>query len=412
MKQQRSFLQSARTKTDMTEHKPTNRWNAGHYYLTAKDSAALEADLGYFGREQLLELAGLGVAEAVYQVVSSSSTIIDDNNNNTVSKIMMVCCGPGRQGGYGLVAARHLAQFGYYDCVVVHPNQRAQEFGNLVQQCQAVGVPVLDDMPDNADKYRVIVDAMGGGVVEGILEEPFPTIVHQINAVRHATPTPVTVISVDVPCGWDLDQGGFVRAGTRLEPDVLVSLTAPKECARGFEGRHFVAGRYLSAALAQKYSLQIPSYPGVSQVVELTIPVITTLVGEAILSHSIHNNDTPEMAGWEAEYAAYLKERETNVDHNVETSVKSQRKVETPPKDEMNGSWERDYQEYCAEKEARLQQQDEELIKMDMLKPPPKQEVIVSWAQQYQDHCLKKEAKLTDQNGEIRKKEQPHYQQK
>lgn len=62
-----------------------------------------------------MELAGLSVAEAVYQVVPP------DDSSSKKSTILIVC-GPGNNGGDGLVAARHLVMFGY-NCVVVYPKQ-------------------------------------------------------------------------------------------------------------------------------------------------------------------------------------------------------------------------------------------------------------------------------------------------
>jgi len=41
-----------------------------------------------------------------------------------------------------------------------------------------------------------------------------------------------------------------------LNPDVLVSLTAPKRCSRGFSGRsHYVVQRFLPPELLRKYAL-------------------------------------------------------------------------------------------------------------------------------------------------------------
>jgi NAD(P)H-hydrate epimerase len=90
-------------------------------FLNAKDAAALDVELMSspgFSLEQLMELAGLSVAEAVYQVVPP------DDSSSKKSTILIVC-GPGNNGGDGLVAARHLVMFGY-DCVVVYPKQSSK----------------------------------------------------------------------------------------------------------------------------------------------------------------------------------------------------------------------------------------------------------------------------------------------
>ena len=61
-----------------------------------------------FGLAQLMELAGLSVAEAIHQFYQLESC-----------KNVLVLCGPGNNGGDGLVAARHLSSFGYSVTAVV-----------------------------------------------------------------------------------------------------------------------------------------------------------------------------------------------------------------------------------------------------------------------------------------------------
>jgi len=68
--------------------------------------------------------------------------------------------------------------------------------------------------------------------------------------------------------GWDVEQGN--TAG--IQPEVLVSLTAPKMCARLFKGkRHFLGGRFVPPELAAKHQLNLPNYPGTEPVVELPL---------------------------------------------------------------------------------------------------------------------------------------------
>ena len=54
-----------------------------------------------------------------------------------------------------------------------------------------------------------------------------------------------------------------------MRPEVLVSLTAPKKCAAHFSGRHYVGGRFVPPRIKEKYALELPPYPGASQILEL-----------------------------------------------------------------------------------------------------------------------------------------------
>ena len=56
-------------------------------------------------------------------------------------------------------------------------------------------------------------------------------------------------MSVDCPSGWDVEKGD--EAGDGLRPDMLVSLTAPKQGAKGFDGtHHYLGGRFVPPEIA------------------------------------------------------------------------------------------------------------------------------------------------------------------
>ena len=74
-------------------------------FLSQREATCLDQDLMSpnhdFTLDQLMELAGLSVAQAVHEVYHESC------------KTVLVHCGPGNNGGDGLVAARHLSMFGF-----------------------------------------------------------------------------------------------------------------------------------------------------------------------------------------------------------------------------------------------------------------------------------------------------------
>jgi hydroxyethylthiazole kinase-like uncharacterized protein yjeF len=234
-------------------------------YLTASEARDLDQELFQtFALEQLMELAGLSVAEAVYAVLKNSS---DNNNTHDNSTKVLLVCGPGNNGGDGLVAARHLQLFGVQATVVTLSTAKQPHVRLLLQQCQNAGVVVLHQMPEQLEDYSVIVDAVFGFSFTGEPREPYKTVLQQIQTAQTQFQTNMTVVSVDVPSGWNVNDGDV--ANGEFVPDVLVSLTAPKQCAKTFTGRHFVGGRFLPPALADKYKIRMPNYPGVAQVVEL-----------------------------------------------------------------------------------------------------------------------------------------------
>lgn len=68
--------------------------------------------------------------------------------------------------------------------------------------------------------------------------------------------------------GWHVEEGD--TSGKGLQPDTLISLTAPKKCAAHFKGKnHYLGMRLVPKNLAVKYNLQLPAYKGTAQFVKL-----------------------------------------------------------------------------------------------------------------------------------------------
>ena len=71
-----------------------------------------------------------------------------------------------------------------------------------------------------------------------------------------------------VTLGWDVEEGDTANLG--INPDMLISLTAPKICSKFFKGRfHYLGGRFVPKPLEAKYKLNLPEYPGTETVLKL-----------------------------------------------------------------------------------------------------------------------------------------------
>ncbi|KAI6098889.1 YjeF N-terminal domain-like protein [Pisolithus croceorrhizus] len=231
-------------------------------YLTARMAREIDEELmsqvGAFSLDQLMELAGLSCAQALANVYSRET-----------HRNVLVCCGPGNQGGDGLVAARHLAMFGYRPVVYMPKFGSKDIYKRLHRQCDNMEISTLPpDIPALEvvlPTTNVILDAIFGFSFQGPVRAPFDAVLDRLQASGKP------VVSVDIPSGWDVEKGPDVEARTVIRPEVLVSLTAPKEGARKFRGRHFLGGRFVPRSLERKYELNLPEYPGAEQVVELPL---------------------------------------------------------------------------------------------------------------------------------------------
>ena len=222
-------------------------------YLNATAAYDLDQDLfKSYSLEQLMELAGLSVAQAVHEILAPHES------GNPKGKKVLILCGPGNNGGDGLVAGRHLQLFGY-NVQILYPKQSKREshYSRLVDQCRDVGVEFISEMPnvEEVGDGLGLVDALFGFSFRGEIREPFGEILHRVMDIQENKKGKVKVISVDIPSGWNVDDGDV--SGVGFTPDGLISLTAPKLGSKTFIGRHFVGGRFLPSNLAEKYDIQV-----------------------------------------------------------------------------------------------------------------------------------------------------------
>ncbi|KFW82696.1 NAD(P)H-hydrate epimerase, partial [Manacus vitellinus] len=178
-----------------------------------------------FSVDQLMELAGLSCATAIAKAYPPSSF-------TTSQPAVLVICGPGNNGGDGLVCARHLKMFGYLPTVYYPKRPSKPLFEGLITQCEKMDIPFLPEFPPEVRGSCRLESRAAMGLVTG----------------------------------WDVEKG----KADGLQPDMLISLTAPKKAATHFAGRyHFLGGRFVPPALQEKYALNLPAYPGTDCVLQL-----------------------------------------------------------------------------------------------------------------------------------------------
>ncbi|WFD27735.1 NAD(P)H-hydrate epimerase [Malassezia nana] len=236
-------------------------------YLTSAVAQQIDRELmspaGGFSIDQLMELAGLSCAEAVFQSYPPVQGY----------QRVLVACGPGNQGGDGLVAARHLKHFGY-DPLVWYPKRKeAPLFQGLEQQLKNLNIEFVPQdhfTLETVSASDIVLDAIFGFSFKGEPRDPFKSALeHMITAQKGASSVPI--VSVDIPSSWNVDLGPNTSdIAQKFMPNVLVSLTAPKSGSQFFRGKHWLGGRFVDAALDAKYDLRLPAYPGVSQIVDIT----------------------------------------------------------------------------------------------------------------------------------------------
>ncbi|PUZ39305.1 hypothetical protein GQ55_9G281700 [Panicum hallii var. hallii] len=234
-------------------------------HLTQRDAAEIDEQLMGplgFSVDQLMELAGLSVAAAVAEVYKLSE-----------HTRVLIICGPGNNGGDGLVAARHLYHFGYRPSVCYPKRTPKPLYSGLVTQLESLSIPFIpaEDLPDDLSReFDIIVDAMFGFSFHGTPRPPFDDLIQRLislSVIGNSVKKPA-IVSVDIPSGWHVEEGDVDGGG--IKPDMLVSLTAPKLCAKKFTGpHHFLGGRFVPPPILNKYGLKLPPYHGTSMCVRI-----------------------------------------------------------------------------------------------------------------------------------------------
>ncbi|XP_049820129.1 NAD(P)H-hydrate epimerase isoform X2 [Aethina tumida] len=221
-------------------------------YLGQEEAINIDVELFNeykYSVDQLMELAGLSCATAIAKTYT---------HDKLCDKLILICCGPGNNGGDGLVCARHLKLFNYQP-VLYYPKKTDKPlYHNLTHQCVAMNIPFIEKLPSDCEitsKYGLVVDALFGFSFKPPVRPDFVPVIELLKSTK------VPVASIDIPSGWNVEQGEPEDGG--IKPEMLISLTAPKLCAKQFTGKyHYLGGRFVPPKLQEKYELNLPEYPG------------------------------------------------------------------------------------------------------------------------------------------------------
>jgi NAD(P)H-hydrate epimerase len=177
--------------------------------------------------ERLMEHAGTAVAAAVRALAVD----LDRLGHGPV----VILCGPGNNGGDGFVAARRLAHAGCDVVVALVASENrprgatsARNWDRIARdpRIRIVHTPVARDVAilgQGIDKASVVVDALLGTGVSGVLREPVRSAVE---VIRRAGADGIPVVAVDTPTAVDLSSGEPSDPAVRA--DLTVTFHRPK----------------------------------------------------------------------------------------------------------------------------------------------------------------------------------------
>uniref|UniRef100_A0A493T183 YjeF N-terminal domain containing 3 n=1 Tax=Anas platyrhynchos platyrhynchos TaxID=8840 RepID=A0A493T183_ANAPP len=183
---------------------------------------------------------------------------------------VLVVCGPAQNGAIGLVCARHLRIFDYEPTIFYPKRSPDPLYRDFTTQCEKMDIPFLSYLPTEVSPGRscpplAACCASPYYLIITLVISP-PWLCWEPGDAMKSSGRPPRPAAGPASPRWDVEAG----SSSGISPDVLVSLMAPKQCARRFLGRqHFVAGRFVPYDVQKKFELNPPEYPGTECVVPL-----------------------------------------------------------------------------------------------------------------------------------------------
>jgi|CXWL01.1.fsa_nt_gi NAD(P)H-hydrate epimerase len=169
---------------------------------TSAQMRALEAAAVNAGRslDDLMEQAGLAVAQEVWLSLGV-----------VAERRVLVLVGPGNNGGDGLVAARHLADWDADICVYLLKQREGDKNLHLLAERGVTMFTAEDDanfahLQEALDGAEVVVDALLGIGTSLPIEGSLAEILRRLRERTESARGP-RVIAVDLPTGVDADTG-------------------------------------------------------------------------------------------------------------------------------------------------------------------------------------------------------------
>ena len=211
--------------------------------LTKKEMADLDkamVEIG-IGIPMMMELAGLFVAMEAARMARRKK------------KKILVMAGTGNNGGDALVAARHLANWGYgVEVALATPAARLKPIP-LHQWKILVKMKVLQKRLGKIRGYGLVVDGLLGCNIKGNPRDSYSRMI--IAANNSGTP----ILSIDVPSGLDATTGRAYYPCIRAS--ATIALTAAKKgllkkSARKYTGKVFVAYMTVPRAIGRRFGLK------------------------------------------------------------------------------------------------------------------------------------------------------------
>ena len=171
--------------------------------MAAADRLTIEHGLPGF---ELMQAAGAAVAKHALRLISSKAGRI------------LVLCGPGNNGGDGLIAARLLQDHGLHVIVAALTSEKPWT-GDAAKAQHLWTGPILPLSETILTQVDLVIDGLFGAGLTRALDEPTTILIQAINAFIKEKQ--IKLLAIDLPSGVNGDTGAIM--GAALEADATVT---------------------------------------------------------------------------------------------------------------------------------------------------------------------------------------------
>ncbi len=222
----------------------------GHAYVTAEEMGVIDrAAMEEFGIDVLSLMENAGALTAVTAKRMLGGTVKERH--------VAVLVGKGNNGGDGLVAARHLQNWGASVKVALSERDAMGEVPSIqLRAVEKMGIEIGG--PSAAfGKFDVLIDALLGYNSRGDPRGPVATMIAEANR------SPVPVLAVDLPSGLDATSGEPNDPCIRAKATITMGFPKtgflnPK--AKRLLGEVWLGDVSLPAELYRRYSWELPIF--------------------------------------------------------------------------------------------------------------------------------------------------------
>lgn len=201
--------------------------NHSQISVTAKQMARVdEIAIDEFGINllQMMELAGFGLASLCTHYIHKGDKVL-------------ILAGSSHNGGGGLVAAKHLHNWGYKVSIYLTSRQLKPTTEHQLSMIKKLGVETFTNKP-TLTKFDLLIDSILGYSIKGNVKEPIRSLIEEINS------SGVKVVSLDLPSGLNPDNGK--PEGASVKATATLTLAAPKKGFFNPEAKPYLGKLYLA----------------------------------------------------------------------------------------------------------------------------------------------------------------------